>query len=82
MSRPLFEEYRFSDAAHALYEFLWHEVCDWYIEMIKQRLYYTDDLNAKHTAQTVAAQILEGTMRLLHPMMPVHHRRDLATASS
>ena len=65
-----FEEYRFSDAAHALYEFLWHEVCDWYIEMIKQRLYYTDDLNAKHTAQTVAAQILEGTMRLLHPMMP------------
>ncbi|MDE0186307.1 MAG: valine--tRNA ligase [Candidatus Poribacteria bacterium] len=65
-----FEEYRFSDAAHALYEFLWHEFCDWYIEIIKQRLYYTDQPDAKHTAQTVAAQILESTMRLLHPMMP------------
>jgi valyl-tRNA synthetase len=65
-----FEEYRFSDAAHALYGFLWHEFCDWYIEIIKQRLYYTDDPEAKHTAQTAAAQILEGTMRLLHPMMP------------
>ena len=65
-----FEEYRFSDAAHALYEFVWHEFCDWYIEIIKQRLYYTDNLNAKHTAQTVAAEILEGTMCLLHPMMP------------
>ena len=65
-----FEEYRFSDAAHALYEFLWHEFCDWYIEITKQRLYYTDDADAKHSAQTVAAQVLEGTMRLLHPMMP------------
>ncbi|MCH8292999.1 valine--tRNA ligase [Candidatus Poribacteria bacterium] len=64
------EEFRFSDVAHALYEFLWHEFCDWYIEMIKQRLYYTDDLNAKRTAQAVASEILEGTMRLLHPIMP------------
>ena len=65
-----FDEYRFSDAAHELYEFLWHEFCDWYVEIIKQRLYYTDDPDAKHTAQSVAAQILEGTMRLLHPIMP------------
>ena len=49
---------------------MWHEFCDWYIEITKQRLYYTDDADAKHSAQTVAAQILEGTMRLLHPMMP------------
>ncbi|MCZ6678475.1 MAG: valine--tRNA ligase [Candidatus Poribacteria bacterium] len=64
------EEFRFSDAAHCLYEFLWHEFCDWYIELIKQRLYYADDPAAKHTAQAVAAEVLEGTMRLLHPMMP------------
>ena len=64
------EEFRFSDAAHALYEFLWHEYCDWYVELIKQRLYYTDDPIAKHTAQAVASEILEGTMRMLHPIMP------------
>ncbi|MCE2394424.1 valine--tRNA ligase [Candidatus Poribacteria bacterium] len=65
-----FEEFHFSDAAHALYEFLWHEFCDWYVELIKQRLYYTDDPTAKHTAQAVASEILEGTMRMLHPIMP------------
>jgi valyl-tRNA synthetase len=64
------EEFRFSDAAHTLYEFLWHEFCDWYVELIKQRLYYTDDPTAKHTAQAVASEILEGTMRMLHPIMP------------
>ena len=64
------EEFRFSDAAHALYEFLWHEFCDWYVELIKQRLYYTDDPTAKHTAQAVASEILEDTMRMLHPIMP------------
>ena len=64
------EDFRFSDAAHTLYEFLWHEFCDWYVELIKQRLYYTDDLTAKHTAQAVASEILEGTMRMLHPIMP------------
>ena len=64
------EEFRFSDAAHALYEFLWHEFCDWYIELIKQRLYYTDDSSSKQTVQSVASDILERTMRLLHPIMP------------
>ena len=64
------DEYRFSDAAHALYEFLWHEFCDWYIELIKQRLYYTDDSSSKQTVQSVASDILERTMRLLHPTMP------------
>ena len=65
-----FEVFRFSDAAHALYEFVWHEFCDWYIELIKQRLYYTDEPAAKHTAQAVATEVLEGVMRLLHPIMP------------
>ncbi len=64
------EEFRFNDAAHAIYEFLWHEYCDWYVELIKQRLYYTDDSTAKHTAQRVASEILEGTLRMLHPIMP------------
>ena len=65
-----FGQFRFSDAAHIIYEFMWHEFCDWYVEMIKQRLYYSDDLVAKYTAQTVAIEILDGTLRLLHPIMP------------
>ena len=64
------DDFRFSDAAHALYEFLWHEFCDWYIELIKQRLYYTDDPISRETVQSVASDILERTMRLSHPVMP------------
>ena len=64
------EEFRFSDAAHTIYEFLWHEFCDWYIELIKQRLYYTDDSSSKRMVQSVASDILERTMRLSHPIMP------------
>ena len=64
------DDFRFSDAAHALYEFLWHEFCDWYIELIKQRLYYTDDPISRETVQSVASDILDRTMRLSHPIMP------------
>jgi len=64
------ERFRFADAAQTIYDFLWHEYCDWYIELIKPRLYYSDDKDAKYTAQYVAAEILEGTLRLLHPFMP------------
>ena len=64
------DDFRFSDAAHYLYEFLWHEFCDWYIELIKQRLYYSDDPSSKEIVQSVASDILERTMRLSHPVMP------------
>ena len=64
------EEFQFADAAQAVYNFLWHEYCDWYIELIKPRLYYSDDEYAKYTARYIAAEILEGTLRLLHPFMP------------
>lgn len=64
------EEFRFADAAQTVYEFLWHEYCDWYIELIKPRLYYSDDEDAKYTVQYISAEILDGTLRLLHPFMP------------
>ena len=59
-----FGQFRFSDAALIIYEFMWHEFCDWYVEMIKQRLYYSDDPVAKYTAQTVAIEILD--LSLIH----------------
>ncbi len=55
--------------ASTLYSFTWHEFCDWYVELSKQDL-YGDDLQAKKRAQTVLFTVLEGLLRLLHPLLP------------
>ena len=59
------QNYRFNEAADALYSFVWHSYCDWYVELIKPQL----DGDATETRATAAA-ILEGALRLLHPFMP------------
>ena len=59
------ENFRFYEAAQILYAFLWHEFCDWYLEFTKQRIAQDEP-----TALWVAADVLEQTMRLLHPFMP------------
>ncbi|MCK4648345.1 class I tRNA ligase family protein, partial [bacterium] len=70
------ENYRISEAAQTLYQFIWHEFCDWYLEMIKPRLYHSSEFgipkesSEKKTAQYVMYYVLEGTLRLLHPFMP------------
>ncbi|MCK8824428.1 valine--tRNA ligase [Fuchsiella alkaliacetigena] len=64
------EKYQLGNAAQALYDFMWNEFCDWYIELIKPRLYQEEDTVAKSTAQYVASSVLEKTLRLLHPFMP------------
>jgi valyl-tRNA synthetase len=63
------EEYRFNDAASSLYQFIWHEYCDWYVEMSKDALKGNDDAVRKST-QTTLVTILESILRLLHPIMP------------
>ena len=63
------EGYEFGEAARTLYDFIWGEFCDWYIEIAKIRLYGTDE-KAKETVQSVLFYVLEGTLRLLHPFMP------------
>ena len=62
-------KYRFNDAASILYSFTWHEFCDWYIELSKDNL-YGDDLTARKTTQVVLYSVLEGLLRLLHPILP------------
>ncbi len=59
------ENFHFYEAAQTLYAFLWHEFCDWYLEFAKQRI-----AQDKPEALWVAADVLEQTMRLLHPLMP------------
>ncbi len=62
-------EYKFNDVASSLYSFTWHEFCDWYVELSKGDLYGEDPL-ARKRAQTVLFTVLEGLLRLLHPLLP------------
>ena len=64
------EKFELGEAARMLYDFIWGEFCDWYIELVKPRLYNKEGATGRHTAQFVLAYILERTMRLLHPFMP------------
>ncbi|MBR2215625.1 MAG: valine--tRNA ligase [Selenomonadaceae bacterium] len=64
------EKYELGEAARAIYEFIWSEFCDWYIELTKARLYDKDNERPKQTALYVLGYVLEHTLRLLHPFMP------------
>lgn len=73
------DEYKFNEAANALYQFVWHEFCDWYLEIIKQVLYGTvtssDGTIQTHssrdeTTRFVLWSTLNATLRLLHPFVP------------
>lgn len=64
------ENFDLGEGARLLYEFIWNEFCDWYIELAKGRLYDKEHPEARHTVQSVLMEVLEGTMRLLHPYMP------------
>ena len=64
------ERYDLGEAARILYEFIWNEFCDWYIELVKPALYGKKDETAKKTSQYVLWYVLSNTLKLLHPMMP------------
>lgn len=63
------ESYRFNDAAGSLYRFVWNQVCDWYLELLKP-VFMGEDEAAKKEAQACAAYVLEQIYKLLHPFMP------------
>ncbi len=64
------ERFDLGEAGRLLYEFIWSEYCDWYIELTKKRLYNRENKEERNTAQSILLEILEGTMRLIHPFMP------------
>jgi valyl-tRNA synthetase len=64
-----YEEFQFSAATKTLYSFVWNEFCDWYLEMIKARL-YGDDAASKRAASETALLVIERTLALLHPIAP------------
>jgi valyl-tRNA synthetase len=68
--RKAIDAFRFNDAASAVYQFLWHEYCDWYLEIAKRGLYQPESPEAKAVTQRTLVETLEITLRLLHPFMP------------
>jgi valyl-tRNA synthetase len=68
--RKAMEEYKFNEASHSLYHFVWHQFCDWYVELIKPALYQDQDLRRKTLSQETLLEVLDATLRLLHPFMP------------
>ncbi|MBW4553045.1 MAG: valine--tRNA ligase [Aphanocapsa sp. GSE-SYN-MK-11-07L] len=68
-TRQQIEAYGLGEAAKGVYEFIWGDFCDWYIELVKPRL-RTEASPAKLAAQQTLAHVLEGILKLLHPFMP------------
>jgi valyl-tRNA synthetase len=65
-------DYRFDDTANAVYSFFWRELCDWYLELVKQRLddRKPEDLGTALVACRNLVSLFEASLRLLHPLMP------------
>lgn len=64
------DKYELGIAVQKLYDFIWDNFCDWYIEIVKPRLQNQNDAAANQCAQKVLCYVLRGTMQLLHPFMP------------
>jgi len=64
------DEYKFNDAAGAIYQFIWHELCDWYLEAIKPALYEDNRGEEKQATLSVLWHVFKQTLILLHPFAP------------
>jgi valyl-tRNA synthetase len=69
-TRDYIEAYGLGEAAKGLYEFIWGDFCDWYIELVKSRLWQDKTSTSRIVAQQTIAYVLEGILKLLHPFMP------------
>ena len=67
---PALEEFRLNDAAMGIYQFVWHEVCDWYLEMSKGALWGKAGEPRQEETSRVLLTVIETSLRLLHPFMP------------
>ncbi len=64
----MLNEYKFNEPVNAIYKFFWNDLCDWYLEWVKPRIF--SDTEDKHIAQNVLAYSLDTVVRLLHPFVP------------
>jgi valyl-tRNA synthetase len=68
-ARSALESYRYNDGAQTLYEYFWNDFCDWYVEATKLSFRHGDE-NEKNRAISVLLNVLEESLRLLHPYLP------------
>ncbi len=66
----LLGRFELGEAGRLIYDFIWSEFCDWYIELAKPRLYNKENAEERATAQHVICEVLSSAMKLLHPYMP------------
>ncbi|MFW6279134.1 MAG: valine--tRNA ligase [Bacillota bacterium] len=64
------DDYNFGEMSNLLYDFIWREYCDWYLELIKPRLYQEEDPVARKTARYLGTRTLGTVLKMLHPVMP------------
>jgi valyl-tRNA synthetase len=64
------DSYRFNEAAGAIYNFVWHEFCDWYLEAVKPALYDKEGQAKAEATRAVLWRVLRDTLTLLHPFIP------------
>jgi valyl-tRNA synthetase len=64
------EEYKFNEASYLLYQFIWHEFCDWYLELTKLYLYRAEEKKGRALTQQTLLEVLDAILKLLHPFMP------------
>ncbi len=67
--RAALDGYRFNDAASVLYQFIWYEFCDWYLEWIKPEL-FSKEAGVKEQARAVLLLVFETLLKLIHPLIP------------
>jgi len=65
-----FKDYRFDLLTHTIYEFVWNEYCDWYLELAKPVLNDAENIPAQTATRNTLIYVLESVLRLLHPLMP------------
>ncbi len=64
------DTYRFNEAANLIYQFFWHEFCDWYLELAKPSFYGEYGGSGRRETSLTAAHVLEAVLRLMHPVIP------------
>lgn len=69
-TRAQIEAYGLGEAANSIYDFIWGDFCDWYIELVKPRLWEDKTAPSRLAAQQTLAYVLDGILKLLHPFMP------------
>jgi valyl-tRNA synthetase len=82
------ENYRFNSAVKTLYDFVWHDFCDWYVEMVKSRFRLSEENKDRISAQEVTHLVLNHILKLLHPFAPFvtediwHHLYKIGASES